>query len=339
MKQKDVLTEVPKGEIILYKSPDGGLALDVKLEEETVWLTLNQMSRLFERDKSVVSRHIKNIFIEKELDESSTVAKFATVQKEGVRQILREIEYYNLDVIISVGYRVKSKRGTQFRIWANKVLKDYLLKGFALNERKLKEQSEKLHELEKLIDNFSLVAEKYQLEKDVFTGILKVVSDYTHALDLLDQYDYQTLKIKAITKEETFRITYAKAKRVIDELKNKFQTSNLFGKEKDNSFKSSITTIYQTFEGKELYPSVEEKAANLLYFIIKNHSFIDGNKRIAASIFLWFLDKNKVLYKDSGEKRIADNALVALCLMIAESNPKEKEIMTKVVVNLINKNN
>jgi len=339
MKQKDVLTEVPKGEIILYKSPDGSLALDVKLEEETVWLTLEQVCKLFEKAKSTISYHINSVFKEGELERDLTVRKFRTVQVEGKRSITRDLEYYNLDVIISVGYRVKSKRGTQFRIWANKVLKDYLLKGYALNERKLKEQTEKIHELEKLIDNFSLVAEKYELEKDIFTGILKVVSDYTHALDLLDQYDHQTLKIKATTKEEPFRITYAKAKRVIDELKNKFQTSNLFGKEKDNSFKSSITTIYQTFEGKELYPSVEEKAANLLYFIIKNHSFIDGNKRIAASLFLWFLDKNKVLYKDSGEKRIADNALVALCLMIAESNPKEKEIMTKVVVNLINKNN
>lgn len=339
MKTKNIFNEAPKGEIILYKSPEGGFALDVKLEEETVWLTLNQMSELFDRDKSVISRHISNVFSENELEKNSTVAKFATVQKEGQRKIIREIEYYNLDVIISVGYRVKSKRGTQFRIWANKVLKDYLVKGYALNERKLKEQAERLHELEKLIDNFSIVAEKYQLEQDVFSGILKVVSDYTRALDLLDQYDYQSIKIKVTTKEEPFKISYNKAKKVIDELKNKFGSSNLFGKEKDNSLKSSITTIYQTFDGRELYPSVEEKAANLLYFVIKNHSFVDGNKRIAASIFLWFLDRNRILYKTTGEKRIADNALVALCLMIAESNPKEKEVMVKVVVNLINKNN
>lgn len=339
MKSKNNYINPPKGEIILYKSPDGDLAIDVVLEEETVWLTFEQICKLFTKAKSTISYHINSVFNEGELERVSTVRKFRTVQIEGKRFIARDLEHYNLDVIISVGYRVKSRRGTQFRIWANKVLKDYLLKGYALNERKLKEQNERLHELEKLIDSFSAVAEKNKLEQDVFSGILKVVSDYTHALALLDQYDYQSLKIKATTKEEQFKISYSNAKKVIDELRNKFSSSNLFGKEKDNSFKSSITTIYQTFNGRDLYPSVEEKAANLLYFIIKNHSFVDGNKRIGASIFLWFLDKNKILYKAAGEKRIADNALVALCLMIAESDPKEKDIMIKVVVNLINKNN
>lgn len=336
MKSKSNMINPSKGEIILYKDPDGGIALDVTLEEETVWLTQAQMVKLFESTKQNISLHINNIFREGELLKKSVVKEYLTTAADRKRY---KTKYYNLDVIISVGYRVKSKRGTQFRIWANKVLRDYLVKGFALNERKLKKHIERLHELEKLVDNFSAVAEKYQLEQDVFFGILKVVSNYTHALDLLDQYDYQSLKIKATTKEEQFRLSYEKAKKVIDELKNKFGSSNLFGKEKDNSFRSSITTIYQTFGGKQLYPSVEEKAANLLYFIIKNHSFVDGNKRIAASIFLWFLDKNKILYKTTGEKRIADNALVALCLMIAESNPKEKAIMIKVVVNLINKNN
>lgn len=330
---------VPGGEVILYKSDDGSLAIDVKLEKDTVWLTLNQMSQLFERDKSVISRHIGNIYKESELDEISTVAKFATVQTEGGRKILRELEYYNLDVIISVGYRVKSKRGTQFRIWANKVLKDYLIKGYVLNEKKLKEQTARIKEIEMMLNNFSLVTERYELDKDMFSGILKVVSDYTRALDLLDEYDHHKLKIKEVTKQEKFKITYAKARKVIDELSKKFGASQLFGKEKDNSFKSSIHSIYQTFDEKELYPSVEEKAANLLYFIIKNHSFVDGNKRIAAAIFLWFLNSNNILYKSNGEKRIADNALVALCLMIAESNPKEKDTMIKVVVNLINKNN
>lgn len=339
MKPKNVINGAPKGEIVLYKTTDGRLELDVKLEEETVWLTPALMSKLFNKARPTILEHIKNIYEEEELERILTCRKFRQVQKEGKRNVVREVDFYNLDVIISVGYRVKSKRGTQFRIWANKVLKDYLVTGYALNERKLKEQTARLHELEKLVDKFLAVAEKYQLEQDVFSGILKVVSDYTHALDLLDQYDYQSLKIKATTKEEQFKISYNKAKNVIDELKNKFGSSNFFGKEKDNSFRSSITTIYQTFGGKELYPSVEEKAANLLYFIIKNHSFVDGNKRIAASIFLWFLDKNQILYKSSGEKRIANNALVAICLMIAESNPKEKGIMIKVVVNLINKNN
>ncbi len=339
MNEKPIKKDEPRGEIILYTAPDGSLALDVKLEEETVWLTLNQMSILFERDKSVVSRHIKNIFSEKELDKNSTVANFATVQSEGNRSILREIEHYSLDVIISVGYRVKSKCGTQFRIWANKILKEYLIKGYSLNEKKLKEQSERIKEIEKTLEIFSKVAINYGLSQDEFTGILKVVSDYTHALDLLDDYDYQKVKIKETTNEAKFVISHTKALKVIKELRKKFGTSYLFGKEKDFSFKSSIETIYQTFNGKELYPSVEEKAANLLYFIIKNHSFVDGNKRIAAAIFLWFLDKNQTLYKQNGDKRLADNAIVALCLMIAESNPKEREVITKVVVNLINKNN
>jgi prophage maintenance system killer protein len=321
MNPKNIFNEAPRGEIILYKAPDGGLALDVKLEEETVWLTQAQMVKLFENTKQNISLHINNIFKEGELLKNSVVKEYLTTAADGKRY---KTNYYNLDVIISVGYRVKSKRGTQFRIWANKILKEYLIKGYALNERRLNEQTDKLRELEKLIDNFSLVTERYQLEQDVFSGILKVVSDYTRALDLLDQYDYQSLKIKATTKEEPFKITYTKAKKVIDELKNKFGSSNLFGKEKDNSFKSSITTIYQTFGSKELYPSVEEKAATLLYLAIKNHSFIDGNKRIAAALFIMYLAKNNFLYSASGEKRIADNALVALCLMIAESNPKEK---------------
>ncbi len=328
-----------KGEVILYKSQDGTVAIDVKLEEETVWLNQKQMATLFDKDVRTVNEHIKNIYKERELEKNPTIRNFRIVQKEGKRTITRAIDFYNLDIVISVGYRIKSKRGTQFRIWANKILKDYLLKGYALNEKRLKEQTERIKEIEKTLEIFSNVTEKYTLQQDEFSGILKVVSDYTHALDLLDEYDYQKLKIRQTTKEEKFKISYAKARKVIDKLHDKFGSSPLFGKEKDDSFKGSVKTIYQTFGNKELYPSIEEKAANLLYFTIKNHSFIDGNKRIAAAIFLWFLDKNKILYKSTGEKRIADNALVALCLMIAESNPKEKEIMAKVIVNLINKNN
>lgn len=339
MKNKKSEAISSKGEVILYKTPDGSMALDVKLEEETVWLTQAQIAKLFNQTKQTVSLHIGNIFKEGELERNSTVRKYLTVQIENNRSVSRSLDYYNLDVIISVGYRVKSKRGTQFRIWVNKVLKDYLVKGYAINERKLKEQTERIRELETVLDKFSSVTTTYDLEQDIFSGILRVVSDYTRALDLLDEYDYRELKIKGITKEEKFRISYTKTRKVIEELGRKFGASSLFGKETDNSFKGSIRAIYQTFGGRDLYPSIEEKAANLLYFIIKNHSFVDGNKRIAAAIFLWFLDNNKILYKSTGEKRIADNALVAICLMIAESNPKEKETMTKVVVNLINKNN
>jgi prophage maintenance system killer protein len=329
----------PKGEIVIYKASDGSAQLDVKLEEETVWLNLNQISLLLQKDKSVISRHINNIFNEGELDRNPTVAKFATVQIEGNREIQREIEYYNLDVIISVGYRVKSKRGTQFRIWANSVLREYLVKGYALNEKRLKEQTEKIKEIEKTLEIFSNVVDHYQLNRDEFSGILKVVADYTRALDLLDDYDHQRMKIEKTSKDELFRIDYQASKKVVKKLKEKFGGSSLFGKEKDQSFKGTIGALYQTFGKKELYPSIEEKAAHLLYFTIKNHSFVDGNKRIAAALFLWFLEMNNSLYGKNDRKRIADNALVALCLLIAESNPKEKDVITKVVVNLINKMN
>jgi prophage maintenance system killer protein len=328
-----------KGEIVIYKSSQGETELEVNLKEDTVWLNINQMALLFKRDKSVISRHISNVYKEKEVTKSSTVAKFATVQTEGGRNIKRNIEYYNLDVIISVGYRVKSKRGTQFRIWANKVLKDYLVKGYTLNEKRLKEQKDRVKELEQTLEIFTGVVDNYKLEQDEFSGILKVVKDYTYALDILDEYDHQSLKIDDTNKKEVFRISYDNAKSVIAEMKKKFGGSDLFGKEKDQSFKSSIESIYQTFGKKELYPSVEEKAAHLLYFIVKNHSFIDGNKRIAAAVFLWFLEMNRYLYNKKGQKRIADNALVGLCLLVAESKPVDKEIIVKVIVNLINMRN
>jgi len=328
-----------KGEIILYKSPEGDTQIDVKLEGETVWLNQAQMVQLFQTTKQNVSLHLKNIYKEGELDKNSTVKEYLTIQKEGKRVITREIEYYNLDVIISVGYRVKSKRGTQFRIWANKVLKDYLIKGYSLNEKKLKEHTEKIRELERTIELFSKVTESYQLKQDEFSGILKVIKDYTYALDILDKFDNNNLGIENINKRLTYNLTYQAARKVINKMQEKFGGSSLFGKEKDKSFKGTIGAIYQTFGKKELYPSIEEKAAHLLYFTIKNHSFIDGNKRIAAALFLWFLEMNKYLYGKDNRKRIADNALVALCLLIAESNPKEKEMIVKLVVNLINRNN
>lgn len=328
-----------KGEIILFKTPEGDTQIDVKLEEETVWLSQKLMAKLFQKNTDTIGLHISNIFKEGELDENSTTEYYSVVQKEGKRSVLRNIKYYNLDVIISVGYRVKSKRGTQFRIWANKVLKDYLVKGYALNEKKLKEQTSRIKELEKTLDIFSKVTESYQLKQDEFAGIIKVVKDYTYALDVLDKYDNQTLIISSTNKENSFKVTYESAKKIVQRMKEKFGGSKLFGKEKDKSFRGTIGAIYQTFDKKELYPSIEEKAAHLLYFTIKNHSFIDGNKRIAAAIFLWFLEMNNYLYSKDGTKRIPDNALVALCLLIAESDPREKETIAKVIVNLINKRN
>lgn len=328
-----------KGEVIIYKSLEGKTELEVKLIEDTVWLTPFQISKLFGKARPTILEHIRNVYEEAELHQNSTCRKFRQVQIEGKRKITRNVDHYNLDVIISVGYRVKSKRGTQFRIWANKVLKDYLVQGYALNEKRLKEQTDKVKELEKSIEVFKRVADSYQLGRDEFAGILNVISDYTYALDILDQYDHQNIIAGNFGKKEGYKINYEGSIRLIKNLKQKFGGSGLFGKEKDESFKSTIGTIYQPFNRKELYPALEQKAAMLLYLAIKNHSFVDGNKRIAAALFLMYLSKNNFLYNSKGEKRIADNALVALCLMIAASDPKEREIILKVVANLINKSN
>ncbi|MGZ3839695.1 MAG: RhuM family protein [Flavisolibacter sp.] len=328
-----------KGEIVIYQAFDGQTTIEVKLENESVWLNLVQISTLFEKDKSVISRHLKNIYKEGELHREATVAKNATVQKEGGRAVSREIEYYNLDAILSVGYRVNSIRGTQFRIWANKLLKDYLIKGFAVNEKRLQEQTRQLEELKQTVKLLGNVIESKSLTSEEASGLLKVVTDYTYALDILDQYDHQLLEIRNITPKELFHITYDEALKAIQSLHQKFGGSSLFGNEKDESFQGSLAAIYQTFGGLDLYPSIEEKAAHLLYFVIKNHSFSDGNKRIAAFLFVWFLERNGILYKADGSRRIADNALVALTLMIAESKPEEKGMMVKVVVNLINVKN
>ncbi|MNK19728.1 Fic/DOC family protein [compost metagenome] len=324
-----------KGEILMYQTPDGNTQLDVKLDDENVWINRQQMAELFDRDVKTIGKHINNA-LKEELNGLPTVANFATVQTEGNRKIERHIDYYNLDMIISVGYRVKSNRGIQFRIWANKILNEYLVKGYSLNESRLREQNKQLNSLKNTVNLLSNVLENKSLNTDEATGLLRVVSDYAYALDILDKYDHQQLTIEGTTAQELFAINYDEAKQAIHDLKDKFGGSSLFGNEKDQSFKSSIATIYQTFDGIDLYPSVEEKAANLLYFVVKNHSFSDGNKRIAAYLFVWFLDKNSILYKPDGSKRIADNALVALTLMIAESKSDEKEIMVKVIVNLIN---
>ena len=324
-------------QIVIYQSEDGQTQVDVRLENETVWLTQAQMVELFQTTKQNVSLHVGNVFKEGELEEKSTVKEYLTVQKEGERKVSRKVKYYNLDVIISVGYRVKSKRGTAFRIWANNVLKQYLIKGYAVNERMRKEQIGELRQLVGMLGR--TIQHQPLLSNDETDALFKVVTDYTYALDTLDNYDYERLTISKTTKEEPFHASYDNAMEAIKGLREKFGGSVLFGHEKDNSFKSSIGQIYQTFDGEELYPSVEEKAAMLLYLVTKNHSFSDGNKRIAATLFLWFLNGNHILYHPDGSKRIADSTLVALTLMIAESRTEEKDVMVKVVVNLINKNN
>ena len=318
--------------IAIYQTEDGQTQIDVRLENETVWLNVAQMASLFMKEESNVRRHVLNAFKEGELERSDNNVHFLHVN--GVK---KPVPFYSLDVIISVGYRVKSKRGTAFRIWARKIIKDYLVKGYAVNERIRKEQ---IGELRQLVQVASRAISNQNVENTVESqDLLNVVVDYTYALDTLDNYDYERLTIDKTTRQEKFHATYDNAMEEINRLRDKFGGSALFGNEKDDSFKSSIGQIYQTFGGEELYPSVEEKAAMLLYLVTKNHSFSDGNKRIAATLFLWFLNNNRILYRADGSKRLADNTLVALTLMIAESKTEEKDVMVKVVVNLINQQN
>jgi len=323
--------------IKIFQSKDRRTEIQVIVQSESVWLSQKQMSELFEKDSDTIGLHLRNIYKSGELIEKATTEKYSVVQKEGNRKVKRAIKIYNLDAIISVGYKVNSKRGVQFRIWANQVIKDYLINGYAINEKKLKAQIDNLNSLKETVLLLTKVTEQKKLTSQESEGLLKIVTDYAYALDVLDQYDYQNLKISDTSDGEIFRITYKDSIQKISQLRKFYGNSPLFGKEKDDSFKSSISTIYQTFDKKDLYPSIEEKAANLLYLVTKNHSFVDGNKRIAAFLFLYFLEKNNLLFKENGEKRIPDNALVALTLMIAVSQPDEKEIMIKVIVNLINK--
>lgn len=326
-------------EIKIYKAEDGKTEIQVKLDHDTVWLNQYQLEELFQTDRTSIVKHILNIYKSGELQEDSTCAFFAQVQAEGKRKVSRKVKYYNLDLIISVGYRINSKRGTQFRMWANSVLKDYLIKGYSINEQRLRQQNEQLRELQESVKLLGNVLKYKDLSGDESTGLLKIISDYAYALDILDQYDYQNLEIVETSGKETYQLTYEEAMLQIRKVKAVYGNSELFGHEKDDSFQSSVATIYQTFNGVDLYPSIEEKAANLLYFVTKNHSFTDGNKRIAAFLFLYFLEKNGILFDQYGNKRIADNALVALTLMIAVSRTDEKEVMTKVIVNLINRRN
>ena len=325
--------------IVIYKDKNNSIQLEVKLDGDMVWLTRQQIATLFGRDYKTISKHINNA-LKEELADEVVVAKFENTTQHGAiegKTQTHELEYFNLEMVTSVGYRVKSSRGVQFRKWANKILKDYLVKGYAVNERIRKEQIGELRQLVGMLGR--TIQNQPLLSTDETIALFEVVTDYSYALDTLDNYDYERLTINKTTKDEPFHATYENALETIDRLREKFGGSSLFGNEKDDSFKSSIGQIYQTFGGEELYPSVEEKAAMLLYLVTKNHSFSDGNKRIAATLFLWFLNNNHILYRPDGSKRIADNTLVAITLMIAESRTEEKDVMVKVVVNLINQQN
>lgn len=312
-----------KNEIVLFKNQN--VKLEVNMKDETVWLSLDQMAKLFGRDKSVISRHIKNA-LEEELD-ISTVANFATVKNEGGRNVTRNIDYYNLDMIISIGYRVKSQNGVIFRKWATKILKDYMIKGYAVNQKRL----EYLEKTVKLIDIAGRIDTK--LKGNEAQEIIKVINNYSNALDLLDDYDHKRI-IKPNGTKNNKQITYEDCLNIITKLRFS-NDSDLFALERNQGLKEIIGTIYQSFDGKDLYPTIEEKAANFLYLIIKNHVFIDGNKRIAATLFIYFLEFYNILYIEN-KQVIDNNTLVAITLLIAESNPKEKNILTDLVMNFLN---
>lgn len=324
-------------EVLLYTDEDGRVNLDVSLKNETVWLSQRQMAELFDKNVKTVNEHIKNVYKEGELEENSTIRNFQTVQLEGKREVQRDINYYNLDVIISVGYRVKSKRGTQFRIWATKILKEYLVKGYAVNQKTVQESQ--LNELTETINLIKNSIEDKELRSDEAKGLLDIINRYAKSWAILQGYDENSLENIVGTEEVRFILDYDEAEAAISELKKelmkKGEATYLFGNEKANEFKGIIRNIYQTFSGIDLIPSLEQKAANLLYYIIKDHAFSDGNKRIGSFIFILFLSKNNLLYKANGELRINDNALVSLALLIATSDPQQKELMVKLVVNLL----
>jgi len=331
------MTSQSYSEIILYQSPDGTARLEVSLHEDTIWLAQSQLAELFDVNVPAVSKHVRNILGSGELDASATVSKMERVQVEGGREVKRSQVLYNLDMIISIGYRVNSAKATSFRIWATNVLKNHIVKGYTVNEQRLREESAKLQEMRQTVELLARTLANQELVTDTGRDVLKVITDYAYALTLLDRYDHGTLTIDGTTRKALHVIDYDEGIRIVNSMKGEFD--GLFGLEKDQGFKSSLGAIYQTFDGEELYPSVEEKGANLLYFVVKNHAFSDGNKRIAAALFIYFLGMNAILYRPDGSKRLADNALVALTLLIAESRPEEKETIVKVIVNLINRSN
>jgi len=324
-------------EVVIFQAEDGKTKLEVQLEKDTVWLSQKQMSELLDKDTDTIGLHIRNIYKEGELEPESTTEESSVVQKEGNRKVRRKLKFYNLDVIISVGYRVKSQRGTQFRQWATRILRDHLVKGYTFNEQRLREETAKFKEMQQTIQLLTRTLAEQELVDETGKEVLQVINDYAYALSTLDRYDHGSLLVEATSGPASFIMEYDEAIALVQSMKEDFE--GLFGQEKDQGFKSALGAISQTFDGKDVYPSIEEKAANLLYFIVKNHAFTDGNKRIAAAIFIYFLSANDILYRPDGSKRLADNALVALTLLIAESRPEEKEIIVKVIVNLINQSN
>ncbi len=327
--------ELQKGEIVIYISEDGSISLDTKLENDTIWLTQKQMAELFGVKTPAINKHLNNIYNEGELDKISTVSILEIVQKEGNRDISRKIAFYNLDAVISVGYRVNSSRATQFRIWATNTLKEYLIKGYVINEKMLKAQQNKIQTLQSTVSLLTRSIQNQISTVDQAQDVANILDNFAKGLDLLDNFDHKTLDTKGVTQKEAVAISESEFLKVIDKMKSDF-ASDVFANPKDGSFASSVNQIYQTFGGNDCYPTLEEKAAMLLYLITKNHSFSDGNKRIAASCFLYFLNKNNMLYKNN--LPIIDNGtLFALTLLIAESEPSEMEIMKQIVISVLNK--
>jgi prophage maintenance system killer protein len=328
-----------ENKIEIYSS-SAGIEINIVVKNDSVWATQKQMAEIFETTPQNVTLHLKKVYKDGEIDEISTCKEYLQVQTEGKRKVQRMQLFYNLDAILSVGYRINSKRGTQFRQWATQRLKDYLVQGYAINEKRLQEATSKFQDLNNAVKLATKAVNKTTLTTGEAKGILGVIEQYAYALETLDKYDHQKLTIETLSEEtEIQKLGYENAIQQIRIWRDFQKAGNLFGNEKDQSFKSSLDTIYQTFDGRDLYPSIEEKAANLLYFIVKNHSFSDGNKRIAAGLFVYFLDMNNKLLNNYGNKRINDNALVAITIMIAESKSEEKDSMAKLVVNLINSNN
>ena len=328
---------LPKGKIVIYTSADGKISLDTKLENETIWLTQDMMAKLFETTPQNITMHIKNIYDDEELEQNSTCKDFLQVRNEGKRTVSRKLTHYNLDMILSVGYRIKSKTAVQFRKWATNILKEYLIKGYAINQKALREQQEKLTSLQQVIELLNRSMENQVETVEQAQNVSKILHQYVTGLNLLDDFDHKRLDKHGVTKREAIQISVNEFLDVIDKMKGDF-ASDVFAQPKDESFNSSVNQIYQTFGGNELYPTLEEKAAMLLYLIVKNHSFLDGNKRIGASCFLYFMDKNGLLYDDLGCRIIDDATLFALTLLIAESKPEEMDTIKKVAVSILNRN-
>ena len=322
-------------ENIIYQDEKGNTNIDVRLENETIWLTQKQMAELFERDVRTINEHIINVYDEGELDETSTIRKFRIVQTEGKRSVNRELDHYNLDMIIAVGYRVKSKIATRFRIWATNILKQYLIEGYAINQNLIQAKNKQLDKLQKAISVLSRSIENQAQSLGDAQKLTNIIKDFSDGLELLDDFDNKTLDTKGKTTKEAVVIEKEEFLEIIDKMKPEFG-SDVFANPKDDSFESSVRQIYQTFDGKECYPSIEEKAATLLYLVVKNHSFTDGNKRIGASCFLYFLEKNNALYKN-GVAVIDNSTLATLTLLIAESKASEMETMKQVVLSVLNR--